>query len=173
MKVRRQDQALQGPIHSNGVSSGPFPVKLHDSLLLSILLHACRHTSPRVLIGCMLACLLLPALPAAARVRTHASLYSVDCSVCGSRFNLPSYYSVIKPIGQGAYGIVCSATDRRTQRHVAIKKITDAFAHATDTKVPSAFTPICPCLYFRWQSFCKCVSLQVLALTYTQMHSER
>lgn len=29
---------------------------------------------------------------------------------------------------------VCSATDRRTQRNVAIKKITDAFAHATDTK---------------------------------------
>jgi hypothetical protein len=26
-------------------------------------------------------------------------------SVCGSRFNLPSYYTVIKPIGQGAYGI--------------------------------------------------------------------
>ena len=30
---------------------------------------------------------------------------------------------------------VCSATDRRTQRNVAIKKITDAFAHATDTKL--------------------------------------
>ena len=41
-------------------------------------------------------------------------------SVCGSRFNLPSYYNVIRPIGQGAYGIVCSATDRRTQRHVAV-----------------------------------------------------
>ena len=31
----------------------------------------------------------------------------VLCSVCGSRFNLPAYYNVIKPIGQGAYGIVC------------------------------------------------------------------
>lgn len=38
---------------------------------------------------------------------------------------------VIKPIGQGAYGIVCSAMDRRTQKLVAIKKIPDAFAHAT------------------------------------------
>ena len=55
-------------------------------------------------------------------------------SVCGSRFDLPSYYNVIKPIGQGAYGIVCSATDRRTQRNVAIKKITDAFGHPTETK---------------------------------------
>ena len=30
-------------------------------------------------------------------------------SVCGSRFNLPSYYNVIRPIGQGAYGIVYKA----------------------------------------------------------------
>lgn len=27
-------------------------------------------------------------------------------SVCGSKFTLPIQYTVIKPIGQGAYGIV-------------------------------------------------------------------
>ncbi|EKX35254.1 hypothetical protein GUITHDRAFT_80002 [Guillardia theta CCMP2712] len=71
-------------------------------------------------------------------------------SVCGSRyceivpcqspshelfrFVLPDYYSVIKPIGQGAYGIVCSATNQRTGKNVAIKKIANAFEHVIDTK---------------------------------------
>ena len=88
-------------------------------------------------------------------------------SVCGSRycelvpcqspshelfrFVLPDYYSVIKPIGQGAYGIVwyvfnqsaltfiahllsSSATNQRTAKNVAIKKIANAFEHVIDTK---------------------------------------
>ncbi len=27
-------------------------------------------------------------------------------AVCGSRFTLPDHYEVMKPIGQGAYGVV-------------------------------------------------------------------
>ncbi len=27
-------------------------------------------------------------------------------SICGTLFDLPSYYQVLKPIGQGAYGVV-------------------------------------------------------------------
>ncbi len=27
-------------------------------------------------------------------------------SVCGTLFELPSYYEVLRPIGQGAYGVV-------------------------------------------------------------------
>ena len=27
-------------------------------------------------------------------------------SICGTLFDLPSYYEVLRPIGQGAYGVV-------------------------------------------------------------------
>jgi serine/threonine protein kinase len=33
-------------------------------------------------------------------------------------------YKLIKPIGHGAYGVVCSAEDVVTRKKVAIKKIT-------------------------------------------------
>lgn len=54
--------------------------------------------------------------------------------VCGTRFDVDSRYTLIKPIGHGAYGVVCSALDNLTQEKVAIKKITKAFDHLTDTK---------------------------------------
>lgn len=38
-------------------------------------------------------------------------------------FECPSTYAPIKPIGKGAYGIVASANDVRTNQKVAIKKI--------------------------------------------------
>lgn len=38
-------------------------------------------------------------------------------------FECPAHLTPIKPIGKGAYGIVCSATDTRTNEKVAIKKI--------------------------------------------------
>jgi serine/threonine protein kinase len=56
-------------------------------------------------------------------------------SVCGSCFTLPEYYEVIKGIGQGAYGTVCSATNTQTRSNVAVKKIGNAFSHAIE--VPS------------------------------------
>ena len=45
-----------------------------------------------------------------------------------------SRYTLIKPIGHGAYGVVCSALDNVTGEKVAIKKINRAFDHLTDTK---------------------------------------
>jgi serine/threonine protein kinase len=54
--------------------------------------------------------------------------------VCGTRFDVDSRYQLIKPIGQGAYGVVCSATDSVGARKVAIKKISKAFEHLTDCK---------------------------------------
>ena len=39
-------------------------------------------------------------------------------------FDVPAEHHLIKGIGQGAYGTVCSALDSKRQRHVAIKKIT-------------------------------------------------
>jgi len=54
--------------------------------------------------------------------------------VCGTRFDVDSRYTLIKPIGSGAYGVVCSALDNHTGEKVAIKKINKAFEHLTDTK---------------------------------------
>lgn len=49
-------------------------------------------------------------------------------------FECPSSYAPIKPIGKGAYGIVCSACDVRTQERVAIKKIGAIFSNPLDAK---------------------------------------
>lgn len=54
--------------------------------------------------------------------------------VAGTRFDVDSRYTLIKPIGHGAYGVVCSALDNLTGDKVAIKKINKAFEHLTDTK---------------------------------------
>ena len=54
--------------------------------------------------------------------------------VCGNVFEVQSRYAPIKPIGKGAYGVVCSARDVRSDARVAIKKITNAFENAVDAK---------------------------------------
>ena len=54
--------------------------------------------------------------------------------VAGARFDVDARYTLIKPIGHGAYGVVCSALDNQTGEKVAIKKINKAFEHLTDTK---------------------------------------
>ena len=53
--------------------------------------------------------------------------------VCGNLFEVQDRYAPIKPIGKGAYGVVCSARNVRTDEKVAIKKIT-AFENAVDAK---------------------------------------
>ena len=47
---------------------------------------------------------------------------------------MQSHYAPIKPIGKGAYGVVCSARDVRSDARVAIKKITNAFENVVDAK---------------------------------------
>ncbi|KNC53240.1 CMGC/MAPK protein kinase [Thecamonas trahens ATCC 50062] len=54
--------------------------------------------------------------------------------VCGSRFDISVNYALIKPIGQGAYGIVCAAKDVTDGNKVAIKKVGKVFDHETDAK---------------------------------------
>lgn len=55
--------------------------------------------------------------------------------VCGTRFDVEKHYILQKPLGQGAYGVVCSALDQRTGEQVAIKKITRLFdKNVTDVK---------------------------------------
>lgn len=55
--------------------------------------------------------------------------------VLGTSFVLDvSRYRLIKPIGTGAYGFVCSADDLVRNDRVAIKKIANPFNQMTDTK---------------------------------------
>jgi len=52
------------------------------------------------------------------------------------KFVIDAKYEPIKPIGRGAYGVVCSARDKTDldDAKVAIKKITDAFEDLIDAK---------------------------------------
>ena len=49
-------------------------------------------------------------------------------------FELDVRYEPIKPIGKGAYGVVCSAKDATTGEKCAIKKINSAFDNPTDAR---------------------------------------
>ena len=45
-------------------------------------------------------------------------------------FKLPAFYSLIKKIGSGSYGVCISALDTRTGTKIAVKKITSGFDRA-------------------------------------------
>ncbi|KAE9600111.1 putative mitogen-activated protein kinase CMGC-MAPK family [Lupinus albus] len=53
-------------------------------------------------------------------------------SIWQSLFEIDTKYVPIKPIGRGAYGIVCSSVNRETNEKVAIKKIQNAFENRID-----------------------------------------
>jgi len=54
--------------------------------------------------------------------------------VSGTNFNVDKKYSLIKPIGTGAYGVVISANNTETGEKVAIKKVPKAFEDVIDAK---------------------------------------
>jgi serine/threonine protein kinase len=54
--------------------------------------------------------------------------------VRGSTFEVDNKYDVVKAIGYGAYGLVCSAKDTEKSRNVAIKKIPKIFDDLVDGK---------------------------------------
>ncbi|GBG76729.1 hypothetical protein CBR_g22947 [Chara braunii] len=59
----------------------------------------------------------------------------IQYNVCGNMFEVPTkYIPPIRPIGRGAYGIVCSAINTETGEDVAIKKIGNAFENRVDAK---------------------------------------
>mmetsp|Transcript_9382 Transcript_9382/g.30975 ORF Transcript_9382/g.30975 Transcript_9382/m.30975 type:complete len:365 (-) Transcript_9382:138-1232(-) len=49
-------------------------------------------------------------------------------------FEIDLKYTPIKPIGKGAYGVVCSAKNTETNEKLAIKKISNAFDNVTDAR---------------------------------------
>lgn len=54
--------------------------------------------------------------------------------VQGTKFEVDKRYKILEPMSHGAYGIVCSAEDKDTKQHVAVKKIEGVFEHVTVTK---------------------------------------
>ena len=50
------------------------------------------------------------------------------------KFQVDSKYSILETIGEGTYGVVCSAVDNSTGHRVAIKKICDVFDVPAITK---------------------------------------
>ncbi|GFZ20545.1 protein kinase superfamily protein [Actinidia rufa] len=67
-------------------------------------------------------------------VPTHDGRY-VQYNVLGHIFEVSAKYAPpIQPIGRGAYGIVCCATNSETKEEVAIKRIGNAFDNRIDAK---------------------------------------
>ncbi|KAI4311474.1 hypothetical protein MLD38_036367 [Melastoma candidum] len=65
---------------------------------------------------------------------THGGRY-VLYNVYGNLFEVsPKYVPPIRPIGRGAYGLVCAAMNAETREEVAIKKIGNAFDNRIDAK---------------------------------------
>jgi mitogen-activated protein kinase 1/3 len=52
----------------------------------------------------------------------------------GTTFTVDDKFEYIKQIGHGAYGVVCSAYDHKSQVKVAIKKVPKAFEDLIDAK---------------------------------------
>ncbi|XAR55087.1 Mitogen-activated protein kinase [Bertholletia excelsa] len=67
-------------------------------------------------------------------VFTHGGRY-VRYNVYGNYFEVSNkYVPPLRPIGRGAYGMVCAAVNSDTHEEVAIKKIGNAFDNRTDAK---------------------------------------
>ncbi|KAJ8650341.1 hypothetical protein MRB53_003364 [Persea americana] len=65
---------------------------------------------------------------------THGGRY-VQYNVYGNLFEVSTkYVPPIRPVGRGAYGIVCAAFNSETREEVAIKKIGNAFDNRIDAK---------------------------------------
>ncbi|KAH0570407.1 Mitogen-activated protein kinase [Spironucleus salmonicida] len=55
-------------------------------------------------------------------------------NIKGINFIVPDHYNITKLLGQGAYGTVVEAIDKRNNQHVAIKKLEKVFGHLVDAK---------------------------------------
>ncbi|KAE8313694.1 kinase-like domain-containing protein [Aspergillus transmontanensis] len=58
----------------------------------------------------------------------------IRAEILGTTFETTSRYANVQPVGLGAFGLVCSAYDKITQQHVAVKKMMNPFANASIAK---------------------------------------
>ncbi|ETV95686.1 CMGC/MAPK protein kinase [Aphanomyces invadans] len=72
--------------------------------------------------------------PAAATAADGDYPAGLGFTIKGCEFNVPSNYRAIHVLGEGSYGVVCSATDSTTHKTVAIKKITPMAGDEWDAK---------------------------------------
>ena len=72
------------------------------------------------------------AADAAAAAKQYTGVHSFMVNAC--KFVVDTKYAPLKPLGRGAYGVVCSAMDKVSNRKVAIKKIPKAFDDLIDAK---------------------------------------
>merc|ERR1711907_229501 len=98
---------LSASRNQDGQASRKHPQPIHEPVGFSLLVYSCS------------------ASPIMSDSEPMSSIHSepVVYNVNGTRFELSRRYKPIKPIGKGAYGLVCSAQDRLKQERVAIKKI--------------------------------------------------
>jgi len=54
--------------------------------------------------------------------------------ISGTSFTVEEKYELIKQVGLGAYGVVCSCLDKKANVKVAIKKVPNAFEDLVDAK---------------------------------------
>jgi serine/threonine protein kinase len=74
------------------------------------------------------------------------------------KFVIDSHYHPLKPLGRGAYGVVCSAIDKsRGEKKVAIKKIQGAFEDLVDGK--RILREVKLLRHFRHENICGLVDL--------------
>ncbi|KAI5421836.1 Mitogen-activated protein kinase mmk2 [Lathyrus oleraceus] len=67
-------------------------------------------------------------------IPTHGGRY-LQYNIYGNLFEVSrKYVPPIRPVGRGAYGIVCAAVNAETHEEVAIKKIGNAFDNRIDAK---------------------------------------
>ena len=72
------------------------------------------------------------ATAAAEAAKQYTGVHSFMVNAC--KFVVDTKYAPLKPLGRGAYGVVCSAMDKVSNRKVAIKKIPKAFDDLIDAK---------------------------------------
>ncbi|XP_047321448.1 mitogen-activated protein kinase homolog MMK2-like [Impatiens glandulifera] len=67
-------------------------------------------------------------------VLTHGGQY-VRYNVFGNMFEVSrKYVPPLRPVGRGAYGLVCAAVNSETKEEIAIKKVGNAFDNVIDAK---------------------------------------
>ncbi|CAD8177060.1 unnamed protein product [Paramecium octaurelia] len=70
--------------------------------------------------------------PIKSKIPVAKGKHAFECG--GQTFVVDEKYEFIKQIGQGAYGVVCSAKNKKNGQMVAVKKIPNAFEDLVDAK---------------------------------------